>query len=312
MWHFIERGVKMKEYKASANAELRRERFVDICERYKSEDPEVVTKALEDALNEMEGFIHNIIKKRYSTYGKYYEDLVQEGRIGVMQGMKKYDPAKSLPTTYFNVYITHEIVKFIDTEINKTTSHYSANLQKIKRAVNKFEQEGRTWNVQDISVETGIKIETIIQCLRIDDCKNEVYYDSEDTELQIREIGKSPEEQYLENEQLKVLYGALMELTPVQREVIIMKYGLGVDGQLAYKTISEKMDIPIEKIKKIRHEAIRTLKNNHAIQTAFRGLQKESENNIVNRTTISFVPEEIAKTLMSELEDIPLDLSDMV
>lgn len=301
----------MKNYKASVNAELRREKFYDICERYHSDDPEKVKKALEDAINELEGFIHDIIKKKYSTYGKYYEDLVQEGKIGVMQGMQKYDPSKSLPTTFFNWYIIHEISRFIDTEVNKTTSHYSSHLTKINRVINKFEQEGRAWNPQDIAIETGIKMETIIQCLTIDKYKNQVYYDSDEMEVQIKERGKSPEEQILENEQIKTLYGALKDLTDDEKEIIIMKYGLGADGQLSYKTISDKMNIPIEKVKKMRHEAIRKLRDNQGIKVAFKDYKKENEGNMLNSGTISIVPEEIAKSLMDQLEDAELEICDM-
>lgn len=301
----------MVKYKKSSNSELKRERFIEICEKYKSDNPVEKTQALEEAINEMEGFIHEIIKKNYSTYKKYYEDLVQEGKIGVMQGMKKYDPTQSLPTTFFKVYIVHEISKFIDTEVNKTTPHYSSNLMKINRIINKFEQEGRAWTPQDIAIETGIKLETIIQCLTIDKYKNEVYYNADDVEIEIKEKGKSPEEQYLENETLTALYTAIAELSPTEKEIIIKKYGLGAEGQMAYKTISEALGIPIEKVKKIRHEAIRKLRESPSIRMAFQSYKKENDTNMVNAGSISMVPEEIANTIMDELAEIDLEEWDM-
>ena len=53
----------MVKYKASKNAEEKRERFIDICERYKSENPAVKEKALEDAIQELDGFIHSASEK---------------------------------------------------------------------------------------------------------------------------------------------------------------------------------------------------------------------------------------------------------
>lgn len=301
----------MVKYKASKNAEEKRERFIDICERYKSENPAVKEKALEDAIQELDGFIHDIIRKRYSTYTKHYEDLAQVGRMGIMVGMPKYDPTRTLPTTYFNVHIIHEMSKYIDEMVNETTPHYSANLMKINRAINKFNQEGRAWNLQDIAVETGIRMETIVQCMAINEGKNKVYYDADDVEDQVKDISKSPEEQIIENEKLATLYKAVADLSPIEKAVIIKKYGLGAEGQLSYKTISDEYGIPVEKIKKIRHEAVRKLHNNKRIRDAYRSYERENEANMVNRSNVSIVPEEIANALMDHLEDIELDAFDV-
>lgn len=301
------------KFKVSETSEAKRTRFIDICERYKSEDPEIRSQALADAISELEGFVHYIIKKKYSTYGKYYEDLVQEGKIGIMEGMKKYDPNITLPSTYFNVYIIHEISKFIDTEINRTTSHYSSNLMKINKVIDRFSQEGRDWSPSDIAVETGIKMETIIQCLQIKECNKEKYYEStEMMEKDITQKDKSPEEQVLENEKLNTLYQAIGSLEPIERTVIMMKYGIGYPTTYSYKTISEELGVPIEKIKKIRHDCIRKLKNNTRIRTFFKDFSKDNEKNLLNAAEISIIPEKVAERTMDELEKIEFDELDLV
>lgn len=301
------------KFKVSEASEEKRAKFIDICARYKSDDNEIRSQALADAIAELEGFVHHIIKKKYSTYGKYYEDLVQEGKIGIIQGMQKYDPTITLPSTYFNVYIIHEISKFIDTEINRTTSHYSSNLMKINKIIDRFTQEGREWTPSDIAIESGIKMETIIQCLQIKECNKEKYYESaEMMERDITQKDKSPEEQILENEKLDTIYKAIGNLDSLERTVIMMKYGIGYPQSYSYKTISEELDVPIEKIKKIRHDCIRKLKDNMHIKTFFKDYTKGSEYSLLDSTEISIVPEQIAESTMDELENMEFDMSDLM
>ena len=109
-------------------------RFYSIMEDYHSGDDTKVQYALERAMREMEGFIHLIIKRSYSTYTKkYFYDLLQEGYLGVAIGMKKYNPDISMPSTFFFPYIKHEMQGFITRNVDKTTSHYSSNIKKINK-----------------------------------------------------------------------------------------------------------------------------------------------------------------------------------
>ena len=275
--------------------------------RYNSNDPETKMKATEDAIVELTGYIHHIIKRQYSTYGKYYDDMVQEGKIGIIEGLERYDPLRSKPSTYFNFYIVHSISKFIDTMVNKTTSHYSSNLSKINKCIDRMEKEGREWGPSDIAIELGMNMETVIQCLAIQDRKNEMYYESDDVlEQNISEKSKSPEEQYLENERLEALYGAIRELDPLARQIIMLKYGLGCPKPKSYKDISEILNIPIDKVKKIRHNSIAELKHNQGMKHVFRDSNKKRGYNPANNI-IAIIPESVAEDTMDILETIDID-----
>ena len=185
-----------KVYKTTTG-DVTQQKFIDIMNRYHSKNPAIKANAMEDALKELEGYVHHIIKKQYSTYGKYYDDLVQEGKIGIICGLEKYDPLKSKPSTFFNFYIIHEMSKFVDTIVNRTTSHYSANLSKINKVIDKFAKEGREWTAADIAIELNMNMETVIQCLAIKDRKDEMYYETDDVlEQHISDRDKSPEEQF--------------------------------------------------------------------------------------------------------------------
>lgn len=299
-------------YKTSNKSELIRQKFIDICERYHSDDPQVRKEALWDAIEELKSFVHYVIRKKYGTYTKYYDDLVQEGIVGIINGMKKYNPEKSLPTTFFNLYIIHEMSKFVDTEVNKTTSHYSSNLTKINRVIDRLEQSGKKWTPTDIAVETNLNMETVIQCLNIKEYKNEVYYETDEMlEADLKERTPSPEQEYIENEKNEVLYNAIKTLLPEEQQVLYYRYGLDGTHVIAYKEIARKMGISIEKVRKYRHDGIRKLKHKSGMRSVFREYINDEEENILNEETISLVQEDLANSMMNEIEEIDFDFDEL-
>jgi len=301
-----------KVYKISDHAEQVRLHFVDICEKFNSGNEALKSQAISEAVDELRSFVHYVIKKKYSTYGKHYEDLVQEGIVGIIKGLEKYNPNRSMPTTFFNLYIIHEMSKYIDTEVNKTTSHYSSNLTKINRVIDKFEQQGRKWNETDIAVETGLNMETVIQCLRIKDYKNEMYFETDEIlEANISEHGDSPEQQYVKNERLAVLYKSIGTLLPEEIQVLKYRYGLLGAQTISYKEIAKEMGVSIEKVRKYRHDAIKKLRHKSAMRSVFRDYINESENSTISETEIAMVPEEMINNQLKEFEEIDFDFSEL-
>ena len=86
----------------------------------------------------------------------------------------------------------------------------------------------------------------------------------------------------------------------------MMKYGLGYPSPMSYKAISEELDIPIDKVKKIRHNSIAALKHNQGIKNVFRDTPKKY-NNTNPYKTIAIIPEKIAEDTMDILGTIDID-----
>lgn len=299
-----------KVFKSSDHAEKVRKHFIEICDKFNSGDENLRHEAIEEAIEELKSFVHYVIKKKYSTYGKYYEDLVQEGMVGIIKGLEKYNPHKSMPTTFFNLYIIHEMSKYIDTEVNKTTSHYSSNLTRINRVIDKFEQQGRKWNETDIAVETGLNMETVIQCLHIKEYKNEMYYETDEIlEANISEHSDSPEQQFVKNERMAILYKSIGTLLPEEIQVLKYRYGLLGAQTISYKEIAKEMGVSIEKVRKYRHDAIKKLRHKSAMRSVFKDYINESENATITETDIAIIPDDMINNQMKELEEIDFDFS---
>lgn len=263
----------------------------------------LMDKAKEEMIDSLNMFIYYVIERKFSTFKKYTSDLYQEGVIGILKGIDQYRPEKGKPTTYFFIYIVHEMTEFINLNVNKTTSHYSANIVKVKRAISRFEREGRIPTIKDIAQETGISAETIAQAINIMESSKEVHYETVDyLDTQISQRNTSPEEEYLKNETAKLLQEAIDTLPVDEGNVIRLKYGLSGEEPMSYKNISIRLGIQIDKVKKLNSAGIRKLRKCKIISGNFKNLQKEEK--ALNDTLLGIVPIDIGEKLMDDLDKL--------
>lgn len=259
--------------------------------------------AKEDMVNLLDMFIYYVIERKFNTFKKYTKDLYQEGVVGILKGIDAYKPEKGKPTTFFYIYIVHEMTEFINLNINKTTSHYSANIVKVKRAINHFEREGRKPTIKDIAQETGISAETIAQAINIMESANEVHYETVDyLDANISQRNPSPEDEYLKNETSRLIQEAIDTLPVDEGNVIRLKYGLSGEEPMSYKNISARLGIQIDKVKKLNSAGIRKLRRNKIISGNFKNLQREEK--ALNETLVGVVPVSVADAVLKDLDDI--------
>lgn len=265
----------------------------------------LVAEAKEDLVANLEKFILWMINNKFKTFLKYTEDLKNEGVVGILKGIDSYDPDKSCPTTFFYLYILHEMTEFINRYINKTTSHYSENIVKIKKVLNKFQQEGRTINVVEIAQETGISPETIIQSIKVMHASNEVHYDADYLEGKMTTYGESPEALCMQGEDNRLVYEVMKKiLTDEEINVLVMKYGLDGSDGMSYKKMFETTGIPIDRLRKTYNSAIRKLRNNKTLSKNFRNNLREE--GILNRGTVGIVQIDVAEALAEEIDNLPI------
>lgn len=260
--------------------------------------------AKEEMIIKLDMFIYSMIVSRFTTFKKFTKDLYQEGVLGILKGIDSYDVKKGKPTTYFYIYILHEMTEYINSNINKTTSHYSANIVKVKKAVNRFEHEGREWTIQDIAQETGISAETIMQSLKIMESSKEVHYDTVDyLDSKVNQNHKSPEEEYIKNETAEILHKAVISLPQEEADVISLKFGLTGLEPMSYKNIAENLNIQIDKVRKYSTAGLRKLRNNKTIHGTF-NLVKEDR--AINFNSLGTVPIETGEKLFDQLLSVEI------
>lgn len=274
--------------------------YLELVNTYK-EGMTIMKNSKEKMIEKLDMFVYYIIGRNFSTFKKFTKDLYQEGILGILKGFDAYNPEKSKPTTYFYIYIVHEMTEFVNLNVNKTTSHYAANIVKVKKAINHFEKAGRDWTIKDIAQETGISAETITQALNIMESSNEMHYETTDyLDAQISKRNPSPEEEYIKNEISQMLQDSIDTLDINEANVIRLKYGLSGEEPMSYKNIAARLGIQIDKIKKYHSAGIRKLRRCKIINGNFKGLKREEK--ALNDSKIGIIPIKAAEAIMDEVD----------
>lgn len=276
-----------------------RSRFYSIVEDYHSGNPWLQQNAADRAIKELEGFIHTIIRRSYSTYTReYFNDLLQEGRLGVLVGLQKYDPSQSMPTTFFYPYIKHEMQNLITKQVDKTTTHYSTNIKKINKVIEEFEERNQPYTHVDIAIQTGMTIETVNQSMAIKNCRDEVYIDGCPPGILDNKHNGSkiltPEEQFFETEEKRIIHNTIDDLlTDMEIKVFEYHFGLHDVPTCSEGEIAKKLGIPKDKVKKLLNSAIRKLKHSD-LKLIFRD-HLVQDKLLIEEKEISFVNTELAE-----------------
>ena len=259
-----------------------------------------VKESKEKMIEKLEYLVYYIINKNFSTFKKYTKELYQEGILGILASMKKYDYEKSSPSTYFFNHILHQMNDFVNFQINKTSPHYATHITKIKKAINSLEKEGKEVTVIGVAQITKFSAETIVQSMKIMELSNEMHYETIDVlESNLSETFQSPEEEFVKNEIVEIIRSAVNELPEYEKNVINLKFGL-LDGvQLSYKSISETLGIQIDRVKKLNASAIRKLKKNKLILDNFGNMKKS--NKVLNQSLVGIIPIEAGEKLFDEI-----------
>lgn len=240
-----------------------------IMENYHRGDESLRKKAQEEMLGVLDSYLIYIISTQYAAYMKdYMEELMAHGYMGILLGMKTYDPSKGKPTTWFTRYIKHEIQVYINTQITHTTQYYHAITKKILSCINRKKKYNISYTVEDISGETGISPRTIEKCLRnkqnvlpayvMEQVQNKLP-EYEDPELYI--------ERRSEKEAIDALiYGEIVNypvpsiLTAKEQKIIILRFGFDGNGMRNYTQIANITGLSKYIIIKILKTALEKIK----------------------------------------------------
>ena len=140
----------------------------DYQEGLKTGDKEKMKEASTKVFEAMDPFIISVAYRFYPTYMKKYgDDIIQEGRAGLLDSMRTYDPLLSRPTNWFFNEIIHKMRDYIDEAIHHTTPYYQTRIRKIEKTIQYLKKEGRAVNKDTIQIETKYSRKTIDECYEI-------------------------------------------------------------------------------------------------------------------------------------------------
>lgn len=211
----------------------------------------------EFAVEEMEGYIKSLMKTKFSSYSKYYEDLYQEGLKGLFEALPTYDPTKAKPTTYFHRFVVHNMFEYITTFVSQSTAHYQKFAKMIRDVEKRYEMQGRPCSDADICIETGVNMETIIKTRKTDGKVINHIESSEADFYSETQEEKSAEELFLEKERSRELKRVVGSLNVTEQSVIRCLFF----EELSQRETSENLNMTIEEVRKIKEKALRKMRN---------------------------------------------------
>ena len=216
------------------------------------------------------------IARSYSGYGLNQADLVQEGNIGLMKAVKRFDPSRGVRLVSFAMYwIKAEIQEFVvrnwrlvKTATTKAQRKLFFNLRSMKKTLQPLKQE----EIKEIAKELNVKESDVKEMeYRFNGNEIALNYQDEDNEDEVfrpisylQDENADPVKQLISKESefnnLSALSNAIKSIDERSRYVLESRW-LNEDKSKTLHELADELGVSAERIRQIEQNALKKLKS---------------------------------------------------